>query len=144
MIVGPAPRAGTPARLAGEPPRASTLRMSGENRRPGSRRLALLGIFVPLLPATPFALLALYAGARGSARFNERVLAHPVLGPAVRDWQQHRVVRRRPKQVATATMALSATVLFASAPDRWIAIAATAFMASVGVWLWLRPEVPRG
>ncbi len=155
MIVGPAPRAGTPARLAGEPPRVSTLRMSGENRRPGSRRLwlllaypcwglALLGIFVPLLPATPFALLALYAGARGSARFNERVLAHPVLGPAVRDWQRHRVVRRRPKQVATATMALSATVLFVSAPDRWIAIAATAFMASVGVWLWLRPEVPRG
>ncbi len=129
--------------------------MSGEKHGSGTRRLwlllaypcwglALLGVFVPLLPATPFALLALYAGARGSARFHDRVIAHPVLGPAVLDWQRHRVVGRRPKQLATATMAVSAAVLFVSAPDRWMAIVATAFMASVGLWLWLRPEAPRG
>ena len=97
---------------------------------------------MPLLPATPFALLALYAGARGSARFDARVQAHPLLGPAVRDWQRHRVVGRRPKQAATATMAVSAAVLFAAAPSRWAALGATALMAVVGLWLWMRPEAP--
>lgn len=105
--------------------------------------LALAGLFVPLLPATPFALLALYAGARGSARFDARVQAHPLLGPAVRDWQRHRVVGRRPKQAATATMAVSAAVLFVAAPSRWAALGATACMGAVGLWLWMRPETPR-
>ncbi len=139
--------------LAGAASAVFNLFMSGENIAGGRRRawlvlaypcwgLALLGVVVPLLPATPFALLALYAGARGSARFNGRVLAHPLLGPAVRDWQQHRVVGRRPKQAAAATMAVSSAVLFATTPNRWLAIGVTAFMASVGVWLWLRPEAP--
>lgn len=127
--------------------------MTGEKRRTARDRLwlaaaypcwalALAGVFVPLLPATPFALLALYAGARGSARFEARVRAHPLLGPAVCDWQRHRVVRRGPKQAATATMALSAAVLFVAAPSRWVALGATAFMAVVALWLWLRPEAP--
>lgn len=126
--------------------------VNGE-KEPGGRRLwlalaypcwglALLGLVVPLLPATPFALLALYAGARGSSRMHARILAHPLLGPAVRDWQAHRVVGRRPKQVATGTMAVSALIVFATAPSRWMAVAATAFMACVALWLWLRPEAP--
>lgn len=104
--------------------------------------LALAGIVVPVLPTTPFALLAAYAGARGSARLHERLLAHRVLGPVIRDWQAGRAVRRRPKQAASATMAVSAAILFVASPSLWLAIAVTALMASVALWLWRRPEPP--
>lgn len=105
--------------------------------------LAALGVLVPVLPTTPFALLAVFAAARGSRAFHERLLRDRRLGPLVRDWQLHRAVGRRPKQLATGTMAISAGVLFATAPSVWIAAGVTGLMAAVGAWLWARPEPPR-
>lgn len=105
--------------------------------------LAVLGVVVPVLPTTPFALLAVFAAARGSRAFHERLLRDPRLGPVVRDWQLHRAVGRRPKQLATGTMAVSAGVLFAVAPSVWLAVGVTCLMAAVGAWLWARPEPPR-
>ncbi|MEZ5101928.1 MAG: YbaN family protein [Thermoleophilia bacterium] len=105
--------------------------------------LAVLGVLVPVLPTTPFALLAVFAAARGSKAFHERLLRDPRLGPVVRDWQLHRAVGRRPKQLATGTMAVSAGVLFVAGPSLWVAVGVTCLMASVGAWLWARPEPPR-
>lgn len=102
--------------------------------------LALAGIVVPVLPTTPFALLAAYAAARGSDRVHAWLLDHRALGPVIRSWQDGRTVARRPKTIATATMAASAIVLFLVAPTVWLAVGVTAFMASVATWLWLRPE----
>ena len=39
-------------------------------------------------------------------------------------------------------MALSAAVMFATAPKLWMAATGTAIMAVVAIWLWLRPEPP--
>lgn len=102
--------------------------------------LALAGLVLPVLPTTPFALLAAYAAARGSDRIHHWLLAHPSLGPPIRAWQDGRTVARRTKLVATVTMAVSAAVLFLVAPTVWLAVGVTAFMASVATWLWLRPE----
>jgi uncharacterized membrane protein YbaN (DUF454 family) len=108
-----------------------------------SAALALVGVVVPVLPTTPFALLAVVAAARGSERLHARLLAHPRLGSAIRAWRRDRAVARRAKQSATATMAVSAAILFLVAPSPWLAGAVTLVMACVGAWLWLRPEPPR-
>jgi uncharacterized membrane protein YbaN (DUF454 family) len=108
-----------------------------------SAALALVGVVVPVLPTTPFALLAVFAAARGSDRLHARLLAHPRLGPAIASWRDGRAVARGAKRSAAATMAVSAVVLFLVSPSPWIAGAATLFMAAVGTWLWLRPEPPR-
>lgn len=102
--------------------------------------LAVVGVVVPVLPTTPFVLLAAYAGARGSIRFHERLLVHRTFGPVIRDWRAGRTVRRRPKQVASATMAVSAAVVFVASPTVWLAAAVTALMTAVALWLWRRPE----
>ncbi|MBM3677443.1 MAG: DUF454 domain-containing protein [Actinobacteria bacterium] len=105
-----------------------------------SAAVALVGVVVPVLPTTPFALLAAYAAARGSDRLHAWILAHPTLGPLVTAWHDGRRVGRRPKLVATATMAVSAAIMFAVAPTPWLAAGVTAFMGAVATWLWLRPE----
>ena len=102
--------------------------------------VGVIGIFVPGLPTTPFVLLSAYAAARGSRRLHAWLLAHRQFGPMIRDWQATGAVSRRAKRAATAMMALSAAVMFATAPKLWMAATGTAIMGVVAIWLWRRPE----
>lgn len=52
--------------------------------------LALAGVVLPLVPATPFALLAAVCFARSSPRAYRWLLACPALGGLIRDWHRHR------------------------------------------------------
>lgn len=108
-----------------------------------SLALGAVGIVLPVLPTTPFLLLAAFAAARSSTRLHTWLLRHRVFGPVISDWQASRAVSRRAKGAASATMSVSAVVLFAFAPSTWLAVGVTALMAAVAGWLWLRPEPPR-
>lgn len=72
--------------------------------------LALAGIVLPGLPTTPFVLLASYFLSRSWPRLNERLLASKLLGPMLRDWQQHRAVSMRIKLLAML-MVVAAVIL---------------------------------
>lgn len=66
--------------------------------------LALIGVFLPLLPTTPFVLLAAGCFAQSSERMHRWILANPTFGPMVRDWEQKRCVTCRVKAVAITSM----------------------------------------
>ena len=102
--------------------------------------LGAVGVVVPVLPTTPFLLLAAYGAARSSTRLHSWLVGHRLFGPLITDWQENRTVSRRAKVTATATMAASAVVLFVVGPSTWLALSVTALMAAVATWLWLRPE----
>jgi len=50
--------------------------------------LAVLGIFIPLLPTTPFLLLAAYFYARSSGRLYRWLLSSPLLGDYIRHYRE--------------------------------------------------------
>ena len=102
--------------------------------------LGVVGIFLPVLPTTPFILLAAWAAARSSPRLLVWLEEHTVFGPMIRDWRRSGVVRRRAKWMATLVMAASGAYLLLSAHPRWAAWLAITCMGSVAVWLWRRPE----
>lgn len=68
-----------------------------------------VGLFVPLLPTTPFVLLAAFFYSKGSDRLHRWLTAHPRFGAPVRDWQQHGVIRPRAKWLSTVLIVASLT-----------------------------------
>jgi uncharacterized membrane protein YbaN (DUF454 family) len=101
--------------------------------------LGVLGIFLPLLPTTPFVLLAAFCLSRGSARVERWLLAHPRFGPMVIDWRTRRAVPRRAKQLAVVMMALGSTWSWWVMPPPWRWLPA-AGCAAVALWLWRLPD----
>lgn len=59
--------------------------------------LGVLGIFLPLLPTTPFLLLACALYAKSSKRFYALLLNHKILGNYIRDYTERRGMLRKTK-----------------------------------------------
>lgn len=99
----------------------------------------IIGIFVPLLPTTPFVLLAAFCFSRGSERWERWLVHHPRFGPMVRNWRDHRAVPLRAKQLATVMMTLGSVWAGWMLPLNlcWIPAACCTVVA---VWLWSLPS----
>jgi len=101
--------------------------------------LGVLGIFLPMLPTTPFLLFAAICFGNSSSHFHGWLLGHPVLGPPIRDWRERGVIRTGPKVTATAMLGTSAAMLFLSETAPVAGQAAFgAFAAFVLLFLWTR------
>jgi uncharacterized membrane protein YbaN (DUF454 family) len=100
--------------------------------------VGLIGVVVPLLPTTPFVLLAAFCFARSSERCERWMLEHARFGPIVRDWRARRAVPLRAKQFATVMMATGCISAAFLLPARvaWL----PALVCTVtAVWLWRLP-----
>jgi hypothetical protein len=97
-----------------------------------------IGIFLPLLPTTPFVLLAAFCFSRGSLRCETWLLSHPRFGPMVRDWRANRAIALPAKRLATLMMALGSAWAWwvMPSPIAWLpAVLCTA----VAAWMWSLP-----
>ena len=105
--------------------------------------LGALGIFVPLLPTTPFMLVAAACFARGSRRFHDWLLANRTFGPLIHEWRCHRAIPRRTKIAAIALMAvtLAVSIVFFVKPA-WLRIALALFGLALAIRLYRIPSRP--
>lgn len=76
--------------------------------------LGIAGAFLPVLPSTPFMLLAAGCYARASTRFYNWLLNNPTFGPTILEWRRYRSIPWRVKLAAIALMAttLGISVIF--------------------------------
>lgn len=103
--------------------------------------VGIVGVVVPVLPTTPFLIVAAACFARSSPALERRLLDSPTFGPTLRDWREHRSIRRKTKLVAIAMMtaSIAATiVLVLEVP--WQRVALAAIGIAVGAWLWRIPS----
>lgn len=66
--------------------------------------LGMVGIVVPLLPTTPFVLVAVFCFSRGSPRLHQWLLSHRLFGPVIQNWENYGVIRPRVKWIATVSI----------------------------------------
>lgn len=100
--------------------------------------LGLLGVVLPGLPTTPFVLLAAACYAKASPRLHAWLLNHRLLGPMLRDWEQHRSLTRRTKTVAVVSMTLMVSLSIWSFRGRLIAQLVLVLLGAIGAWVVLR------
>lgn len=103
--------------------------------------LAVLGLFLPLLPTTPFLLLAVAFASRESPRLHQWLYNHPRFGPLLHNWQQHGAISRRAKRNALILIALSALLLL-QVPLLAVRVAVWLLLAGVAWFIYSRPEPP--
>jgi len=105
--------------------------------------LGIAGAFLPLLPTTPFLLVAAYAFSRSSPRLHAWLTTHPRLGPPIRDWQSHGAINARAKLFAVGVMAVTfAGSAIAGVKPRVLMIQAIV-MACATAFILTRPDGPR-
>lgn len=104
--------------------------------------LAWLGAILPVLPTTPFLLLALWAFSRSSPRLHAWLLRARIFGPFLRDWNRYRGVRQNVKMVATVMLtAVVGLSLLGGLRPHWVVV--LLLLAVIGTTVILRlPTIP--
>lgn len=96
--------------------------------------LGLLGAFLPVLPTTPFLIVALWCFAHSSDKLHRWLYNHRIFGPLLRQWHEHSVIPPIAKFSAVTAMTGSMVymVFFSSAP--WGALVAIGGLFAASAW----------
>ncbi|WP_419907019.1 YbaN family protein [Hoeflea sp.] len=107
-----------------------------------SLALGIIGIPLPLLPTTPFLLLAAFCFARGSDKLHRWLVNHPRLGPPIRDWETYRAISRRGKILAMVAIVavLAASIIFGA--PLYVIIIQIIVLSAVSTFILTRPRPP--
>ena len=101
--------------------------------------LGVIGIFLPLLPTTPFVLLAGWCFLRSSGRFHDWLMNHPKFGPGIIAWRERRTIPVAAKRLAILTIGSSLVVIWFFGPALPIKIGVTLFLVMISVFIATRP-----
>ncbi len=96
-----------------------------------SLALGIAGIFLPLLPTTPFLLLSAACFMRSSTRLYRWLTGHKIFGGYIRGYQQFRAVSPRTKIISLALLWLTIGGSLLFAPYLWLKV--TLALIAVGV-----------
>ena len=97
--------------------------------------LGIVGIFVPMLPTTPFLLLSAAAWVKASPKLYKWLMNHKLFGEYIRNYREHRAIPLRAKIISVSLLWLTiGYCIFAVVDKWWWAQALMALLAAAISW----------
>jgi uncharacterized membrane protein YbaN (DUF454 family) len=93
--------------------------------------LGAIGILLPLLPTTPFILLASACFLRGSPGFHQWLLRNKYLGPVLIEWQLHRSISATVRIKGLILILASFAFSIYMVPHMWLKLALLCFLVAL-------------
>lgn len=84
--------------------------------------LAVLGVFLPLLPTTPFILVAAFLFSKSSDRWHQWLLANKLFGPILHSWESSRCIPYFAKMLSFSMIAVFGSISIFTLPFLWLKI----------------------
>ena len=102
----------------------------------------IAGVFLPILPATPFLLFAAYCFSKSHDGLHNWVLRNRLFGPLVRDWYEGRVIRIRVKVIALTFIAVGVATVWIKTPELFpgFRLIISAIMGGIATFIVTRPS----
>lgn len=99
--------------------------------------LGVVGIFIPLLPTTPFLLLAAALYFKSSPRLYDWLLRNRYLGVYIRNFREYKAIPLRAKIVSTALLwATIGYCVLAVVDALWLRLLLAAIAVGVTIHIW--------
>ncbi len=102
--------------------------------------LGIVGAFLPVMPTTPFLLVAVWAFSKSSPRLENWLLTHPRYGPTLRDWREYGAIGRSVKVVALSAMAVSLVFVHAITGSMLATLLHGVVVTLTGLFILSRPS----
>lgn len=104
--------------------------------------LGFVGVVLPLLPTTPFLLVAVFAFARSSPRLEAWLINHKHFGALIRNWQRDGSIGKRTKISAAVVMALTFLLSFLLGASNMVLIVQAVVLSCAATFVLTRPDGP--
>ncbi|WNC69228.1 YbaN family protein [Thalassotalea nanhaiensis] len=99
--------------------------------------LAIIGIVLPVLPTTPFLLVAAACFAKSSTRCHKWLINNKLFGPIIHNWQKNRCIPKKAKSIAVLSIVIFGSFsVFLAVPNIYGKLA-TSILLAIGLYVVL-------
>lgn len=97
-----------------------------------------IGVFVPLLPTTPFILLSAWCFLKSSNKAHGWLYAQPLLGKPLQQWEEKKIISKKSKAMGLTTIAFSLVVIWLKPTDFEIKLILSLILFLVSIFIVTR------
>ena len=106
--------------------------------------IGAVGVVLPLLPTTPFLLVAAFAFARSSERLDGWLREHGTFGPLINNWHRDGSIDRKVKRVAIIVILMTPVITWLFGAPLWIIVCQIVVLSAAAVFILTRPLPSEG
>ena len=102
--------------------------------------IGAVGVVLPLLPTTPFLLVAAFAFARSSERLDRWLREHRTFGPLINNWHRDGSIDRNTKRTALIVIVATPLVTWLLDAPAWVVACQVVVLSAAAVFIVTRPS----